>query len=290
MVRTGHDEMSSAKGNYKWRWSHVDESETRDGYVALLNRLRPSDDPASYPSTTAWIDARSGERILEVGCGNGAVACAVARNTPDLVELVGIDNSAAMIEEAQGRLRGKDLPVIFSVADAHHLPFPDASFDRSYAMEVFVILPDPQRALAEMMRVTRPGGTVCLNESDCDTRAMVGSDPELTRRVMRYIGDHEFNGDAARNLVGWLKELGWAMNLVPTVGVMEGPSFLQSVLFPEFLEDAVQAGVVTEEESERFLADLHYREEHGLFFAYLVNFRIRAMKPGAEEYSRHGYR
>ena len=57
--------------DYRWRWGHVDESGRADRYVALLNRLRPDDEPEHFPNTLAWIDARPGERILEVGCGNG---------------------------------------------------------------------------------------------------------------------------------------------------------------------------------------------------------------------------
>lgn len=63
---------------------HVDDSERAHDYVALLNRLRPDDEPEHFSHTLAWIDAQSGERVLEVGCGNGAVARAVARAVPDI--------------------------------------------------------------------------------------------------------------------------------------------------------------------------------------------------------------
>jgi arsenite methyltransferase len=273
--------MTDPVQNYKWRWSHVDDANNQDKYVDLLAQVRPSDDPSDYPNTIPWVDARSGERILEVGCGTGAVARAVARHTPGILELVAVDNSERMVREAQRPSQGRSLHnVSFVVADAHELPFADASFDRCYAMEVFAILPDPRRAFEELVRVTRPGGTLCLWESDCDTRAVASNDPALARRVMRYIGDHEFNGDVARQLVAWLKELRWEITvLIPTVGLMQGPSLLQSALYPEFLEDAVHAGAVRQEEADTFLAEVRFREENGDFFGYLVNFRLRAVKP-----------
>lgn len=264
--------------DYKWRWGHVDQSERADHYVALLNRLRPDDDPANFPNTLAWIDAQLGERILEVGCGNGAVARAVARAVPDIRELVAVDASAEMIAEAQRRME-VNLPVSFQVADAHHLPFPDASFDRCYAMETFVILPDPYQAFQESVRVTHPGGYLCLWESDCDAHAMLASDLALSRRLMRFVGDHEFNGAAGRQLIGWLKELGWQVDIVPAVPVSDGSAFLTSWLLDEWLADAVEAGVVTSEEAEGFLMEMRQRQERGLFFSYLVNFRITARKP-----------
>lgn len=115
--------------NYKWRWGHVDQSGRADRYRAVLNRLRPDDDPANSPNTLACIDAQPGERILEVGCGNGAVARAVARAVPGIRDLVAIDASAELIAEAQQQTDNA-LPVTFQVADAHQLPFPDAAFDR----------------------------------------------------------------------------------------------------------------------------------------------------------------
>jgi len=156
--------------DYKWRWAHVDQSEGADRYVTLLNRLRPDDDPEHFPNTLAWINAQHGERILEVGCGNGAVARAIVRAVPDIRELVAVDASMNMIVEAKRR-KETDLPVTFRIANAHCLPFSDASFDRCYATETFVILPDPYQAFRELVRVIRPGGYLCLWESDRDARA-----------------------------------------------------------------------------------------------------------------------
>jgi len=181
--------------------------------------------PANLPNTLAWIDAQPGERILEVGCGNGVVARAVARAVPDIRELVAIDASADLITEAQ-REAGDVLNVTFQVADTQRLPFADASFDRCYATETFVILPDPYRAFLELVRVTRPGGSRCLWESDCDAHAMLASDLALSRRFMRFVGDHEFNGAVGRQLIGWLKELGWQVEVVPAVPVSDGSGFL----------------------------------------------------------------
>jgi len=265
---------------YKWRWAHVDESDRTERYVDILNQARSDDDPAHYPNTLVWIDARPGERVLEVGCGNGAMARAVARGTLGIRDVVAVDASAAMIAEARRSTEGRGLPVSFQVADAHHLPFPDAAFDRCYATELFVILPDPRRALLELGRVTRPGGRVCLWEADCDARAMLGSDLDLTRRLTRFVGDHEFNGAVARQLIGWCKELGWRVDVVPAVGVSEDISPQFALLLDEWLADARQAGVLMPEEVDQLRDDIQLRRQKGLFFAYVVNFRITATKPG----------
>ena len=265
---------------YKWRWAHVDQSGRADRYLALLNQAHPDDDPARYPTTLAWIDPQPGEHILDVGCGNGAMACAVARQVSGVRAVVAVDVSEAMIAHARRLLAGRDLPVSFEIADAEHLPFPDETFDRCYATEIFVILDDPHRALMEMGRVTRPGGRICLWEADCDVRAMLGSDTALTRRLTRFVGDVEFNGDAGRQLIGWCKEQGWQVAIVPGVGVSEHLSPWARVLLDEWLQDAVHAGVLTVEEEGQVRADVRQRLEQDLFFSYTVHFRITATKPG----------
>lgn len=109
---------------------------------------------------------------------------------------------------------------------------------------------------------------------------MLSSDLELSRRLMRFVGDHEFNGADGRQLIGWLKELGWQVEVVAAVPVSDGSGFLTNWLLDEWMSDAAEAGVVTAQEAEGFLAEMHRRQERDLFFTYTVNFRIAARKPG----------
>ncbi len=264
--------------NFRARWAQVDQSTKREVYIELLNRLRADDDPVGFPNTMAWLEPQAGERLLEVGCGNGVVARAVTRFMPSVQEVIGIDASRSLIAEARHQLGDRVLPVQFLVADAMHLPFPDESFDQCYAMEVFVILPDPYAAFLEIERVTRPGGRLCMWETDCDTRAMLGPDLDLTRRLMRFIGDEEYQGAAARQLIGWCKERGWSTTIVPTLNIADEPSPLVSTLLTEWLEDAVSATAITPQERDLFRMDLQSRQERRTYFAYTVSFRIIATK------------
>lgn len=264
--------------DYKWRWSHVDTSGHADRYLATLNRIRADDDPAHAPNTMAWIDPQPGERLLEIGCGNGAVARAVARHEPRVRSVTATDNSATMIAAARLLMRGRPLPVSFAVADAHRLPFPDASFDRTYAQEIFVVLPDPYQAFCELARVTRVGGHICLWESDCDARGIVADDPALARRIMEFVGRHEYNGAVGRQLIGWCKDRGWETKIIPAVGTSEDGTTLLTTMLDEWLSDAQAAGAITADEAGRFRGDIQHRQETGRFFSYLVNFRILAVK------------
>ncbi len=98
-----------------------------------------------------------GDHVLDVGCGTGSLTFTIAK-TAQFSKIVGIDTSEGFIEYV--RSTNTDPRVTFEVGDAQQLPYPDASFDKSLAQIVLGQVPDPCRVVAEMVRVTRPGGMV----------------------------------------------------------------------------------------------------------------------------------
>ncbi|HXJ21425.1 MAG TPA: metalloregulator ArsR/SmtB family transcription factor [Polyangia bacterium] len=101
--------------------------------------------------------------VLDVGSGDGAAAASLA---PYCRSLTCIDTSPRLIEAAQARL-GRNENVRTQVADAHDLPFADASFDAVLVFHTLTYAERPSRVLAECARVLRPGGrlvVLCLDE------------------------------------------------------------------------------------------------------------------------------
>lgn len=93
-------------------------------------------------------------RVLDVGCGSGAVTADIAAIVPG--EVVAVDVDAAMALRAKA-----DLPNASVVrADGRRLPFPDGHFDAAVCNLVLLWSPDPEKVVAELARVVRPGGTV----------------------------------------------------------------------------------------------------------------------------------
>jgi SAM-dependent methyltransferase len=124
-----------------------------DGYELLMGRW-------SRRLADLFLDfagAGEGERVLDVGCGTGSLTLAVARRVP-VRAICGIDFSRAYIDYA--RRRSDDSRIEFHVGDACRLPFPDATFDRVLALLVLHFVAEPERAVAEMCRVARPGATM----------------------------------------------------------------------------------------------------------------------------------
>jgi SAM-dependent methyltransferase len=107
------------------------------------------------PGFAALAGVRAGQRVLDVGCGPGAL-------TSELTALLGadavaaVDPSESFVDAARERLPG----VRVERASAEHLPFRDREFDSALAQLVVHFMADPVAGLREMARVTRAGGVV----------------------------------------------------------------------------------------------------------------------------------
>jgi ubiquinone/menaquinone biosynthesis C-methylase UbiE len=102
-----------------------------------------------------FAGVEAGQRVIDVGCGPGALTAELVRRL-GADALAAVDPSEPFVEAARARHPGVDV----RVAAAEDLPFPDDAFDAALAQLVVHFMADPVAGLAEMARVTRPGGTV----------------------------------------------------------------------------------------------------------------------------------
>lgn len=106
-----------------------------------------------------WLGLPAGQAWLDVGCGSGALTdLLVDRCSP--ASVAGVDPAPTQAEYTRSRYAGHAVPVDVRVAGAEELPFGDDSFDAAAMALVIFFVPQPDRAVAEMARVVRPGGTV----------------------------------------------------------------------------------------------------------------------------------
>lgn len=109
------------------------------------------------PLVVRFAGVRDGDAVLDIGSGTGALTAAVAAAAPGS-RIVGIDPAEPFVAFAQAR-HSSDL-ITFEAGDAQRLRFEDGSFDRTLSLLILNFVPNPGKALSEMMRVTRRGGTV----------------------------------------------------------------------------------------------------------------------------------
>lgn len=159
------------------------------GYEQLMGRF-------SRKLALPFIDfagLADGERIVDVGCGTGSLTFALAE-AADLRGIAAVDLSPVFVAEA--RRRNTDPRIDIEEADACALPFEAGTFDRALSLLVLHFVPEPARAIAEMRRVVRPGGTVAACVWDhfgglpgmrmfWDTAAMLGAGGRAARS--RYL-------------------------------------------------------------------------------------------------------
>jgi SAM-dependent methyltransferase len=129
-----------------------------------------------------WLAQASGQRWLDVGCGNGAFTeLIITRCAP--VSVHGVDPSEPQL--AYARARSAVQAAQFHLGDALALPFPADMFDVAVMPLVIFFVPDPAKGVAEMRRTVRPGGTVAAYAWDM----MGGGFPYATLQAeMRALG------------------------------------------------------------------------------------------------------
>ena len=113
---------------------------------------------------------RSGETVLDVGCGTGTLALEARERVGITGRMYGIDPSRQMIAYARSLTAGRSLSVDFQLGVVEHLAFPDRSFDVVLCTWMIHHLPtdDQRQGLAEMARVLKPGGRLLLVDSHLD--------------------------------------------------------------------------------------------------------------------------
>ena len=166
-------ELEAVQKSYA-RWAHVYDNSF--GVVTQTGRRR----------AVAVINRGSGS-VLEVGVGTGL---ALPLYRPHL-EVTGIDFSRDMLAKAQRRVDEEKLTHVKELRqmDARKLDFPDDHFDTVAAMHVLSVVPDPQQVMAEIARVTRPGGRVVISNHFSSGAGVMG-----------WI---EKNSASLANLLGW---------------------------------------------------------------------------------------
>ena len=114
------------------------------------------------PGAAELIDRlgiRAGERVLDVACGSGNLAVPAARAG---AVVTGVDIAPNLVAIARKRAIAEGLEIRFEEGDAEGLPYPTGSFDTVVTMFGAMFAPRPERAAAELIRVTRPGGRIAM--------------------------------------------------------------------------------------------------------------------------------
>lgn len=154
------------------------EKQYRDsGKLAARARLHAEYTVAEtgwFPWIARQLPLRTGDAVLDIGCGPGWYWAAVEKEIPRGLALTLSDFSPGMVAEAAARCRSLSFASVTpQQADASALPFRDGAFDAVIAMHMLYHVADPAKAIAEMYRVLKPGGFLAVTTNGVNNmRAM----------------------------------------------------------------------------------------------------------------------
>ncbi|HAW49226.1 MAG TPA: SAM-dependent methyltransferase [Roseovarius sp.] len=167
-------DLDAVKNSYA-RWAPV--------YDATFGKITH----AGRRAAVAYINARGGE-VLEVGVGTGLSL----ETYNSALCVTGMDYSEDMLRKARARVAklGLDHVAELRQMDARSLEFPDASFDTVAAMHVLSVVPEPERVMAEIARVLRPGGQVVITNHFRHERGVWAGLARAAAPLERVLGWH----------------------------------------------------------------------------------------------------
>jgi SAM-dependent methyltransferase len=221
-----------------------------------------------------------GARVLEVGCGTGAVTRALSA-WPGVREAIGVDPSPAFVARARELARGLT-GVSFEEADGCALPFAKAAFDAVVFHTTLCHVPEPERMLQEAVRVLRPGGRLAAFDGDYATASLaIRADDPLDACADAFRASFVHDPWLARRLPALLRAAGLEPASVRSHGYVEAskPGFMLASWVDLGAGALVASGRLDAEAAAALKAEARRRAASGEYFGHIAYLSVTARKP-----------
>ncbi|WP_396611825.1 methyltransferase domain-containing protein [Haloferax sp. S1W] len=268
-------------GDHRPEWNDVDtDADEARAYLDTVTGLEGIQD---YKRRShQLLRPTQGDRILDAGCGMGDDVVMLSERVGPEGEVIGVDKSESLIEEARERTGDMDT-VCFRVDDVMQLSFEDGTFDGCRADRVLQHLDDPRGALTEMRRVTRPGGRLTVSGPDWDTCivAMPDTDTEVTNAVTDSKWADSLNPTIGRRLYALIREVGLTdIDIDPVSIVLTDFEIVNEVLYlEERLARMREAGILSAEQANQWIENARRAGGDELLFGSLTGFTVGGTVP-----------
>jgi SAM-dependent methyltransferase len=226
---------------------------------------------------------------LDVGCGLGEAALALAEDLGNDGEVVGVDMSEEMLRIARAKASAAKCRVRFTVGDACALDAPDDYFHVVRSERTLQWLADPAVAVAEMARVVRPDGRISLIDTDWSTFAIDVGDDDLTNRVRKaMLTERGRPSNIGRRLQDLLRSVGCAP-LDATEATQtwtawnpdESPAPDGCFSMESLAADLVDAGQLAPADRNGFVSTIRHAALHAQFSMALTMHAVVAAGPAS---------
>ena len=263
-------------------FQNVDRADAVQRFASCLKLQLSLEFYRSYKQKTfELMNLYPGASVLEVGCGTGDDAIALAKAVGAGGRVTAVDRSKALLAEAVAGLGDAGLRVSFEEADGQCLPYGDNSFDAARVDRTLQHIARPQAVIAEMTRVVRPGGRIVAMEPDWETLTVDGDDRLLTRKLLNFWCDSFPSGWIGRQLRGFFKASGLAdIQVYPVTLAIDRFDLADQILdLVQTARSAGEAGIVGDKEVQGWVEEMRERDESGRFFSSFTAFIVSGTKP-----------
>jgi len=220
--------------------------------------------------------------LLDVGCGPGADVAALVDRIGPSGRVIGFDLEIGMLRQALPSLEQDQDKICFIQGDALQLPFQDNSFDGCRSERLFMHLPDPERTLAEMIRVTRAGGKIVVIDTDWSSLSIDTPYPAIERALSEYRLTRVLkNGYSGRRLYRQFRQLQLAdieIEAFPLC-VTDRDLFYFLTMQQAIEDQALAERWITAEQLHAWRREIQHAADAGCFYAGITLVMVSAIKP-----------
>lgn len=236
---------------------------------------------AQRAETRRLLALKPGEAVLDIGSGPGFLVSEMADEVTDSGSVDGVDIAPAMLAIAAKRCA--DRPWIsLQEAGATDLPFEEATFDAVVTVQVFEYVDDIDKALAEIMRVLKPGARALVIDSDMGSIVLNTADRSRMARVLEAWNEHMAHPYLPRTLARRMKQAGFALKacgVIPLLNIKHSPEYFSYPMAKMIAQFVSGRQGVTEAEAQAWADEQHELAASDDYFYSMNRYYFLGEKP-----------